>query len=382
MLKAYKYRIYPTKEQEEFFARTFGCCRFVWNRMLEENLEVLRQGKKIPRITPAKYKKEYSFLKEVDSLALANVQLQQEKAFRDYFSNPKHFRLPKFKKKKDKQSYTTNNQRLKNGKESVKIDFENGLIFLPKLKSGIRAVFHRRFEGRIKSVTITKSKAGRYYVSVLVDAEEPRNRAREANNLVCGIDLGLKHFATVVNDSGVFKIGYPKYLIKAEKRLKRLQKALSRKQKNSKNYEKARIKLAKKHEYVKNAREDFLHKLSKTIIDDNQVVVVESLNVKGLIRTRLAKHIADSSWSKFLEYLNYKAKWYGREIIFANRTFPSSQICSNCGYKNEAVRSLKIREWNCPMCGAVHDRDVNSGANLRNYGIAHLMSSRVGTTRT
>lgn len=141
----------------------------------------------------------------------------------------------------------------------------------------------------------------------------------------------------------ILEVEYPKYLIKAEKRLKRLQRALSRKKKDSKNYEKARIRLAKEHEYVMNARKDFLHKLSKTIIDDNQVVVVEGLNVKGLVRTRLAKYISDSSWSRFIEYLSYKAKWYGRELIIADRTYPSSQLCSGCGYKNEAVKDLKVR---------------------------------------
>ncbi len=373
MLKAYKYRIYPDEAQKEFFEKTFGCCRFVWNKMLQEKLEALRQGKKIPRITPARYKREYPFLNEIDSLALANVQLQQEKAFRDYFKNPKHFRVPKFKKKKDKQSYTTNNQQTKDGKETIRVDFERELLYLPKIKSGIKAIFHREFEGKIKSVTVVKTKAGRYYVSILVDVQDPRNDIKEPKNFVCGIDLGLKSFVTIVNDAGTLKVEYPKYLIKAEKRLKRLQRQLSRKKEGSKNWEKARERLAKEHEYVKKAREDFLHKLSKTIIDDNQVVVVENLNVRGLSKTRLSKHILDSSWSKFLDYLKYKAEWYKRTIIEVDRTFPSSKRCNVCGYISDNLK-LSERRWECPICKTIHDRDENAAKNLRKYGIAYINS--------
>jgi len=380
VLKAYRYRIYPTKAQEEFFEKAFGCCRFVWNKMLEEKLEALKQGKKVPRITPARYKKEYPFLREVDSLALANVQMKQEKAFKDFFKNPKHFGIPKFKRKKDKQSYTTNNQQTKSGNETIRVDFEKGLLYLPKVKSGIKAVFHREFEGKIKSATVVKTKAGRYYVSILVDVQDPRNKEvnrifeneiTKRENFICGIDTGLISFVTIANDTGISKIEYPKYLIKAEKRLKRLQRQLSRKKEGSKNWEKARERLAKEYEYVKNSREDFLHKISKTIIDENQVVVVESLNVKGLSRTRLSKHILDSSWSKFLRYLKYKADWYGRKVIEADRSFPSSKMCSRCGYINKELK-LKDRVWKCPKCKAVHDRDENAAKNLKNYGIAYI----------
>jgi len=363
MLKAYKYRIYPSQAQKEFFEKTFGSCRFVWNKMLEEKLDALRKGKKIPRITPAKYKKDFPFLKEVDSLALANVQLQQEKAFRNHFKNPKHFGIPKFKRKKDKQSYTTNNQ-----EGTIKVDFENGLLYLPKIKDGIRTVFHRRFEGNIKSAMVVKTKAGDYYVSILVDVENPSNNKKEPKYSVCGIDLGLESFAVITNDEKTYKVEYPKYLIKSEKKLKRMQRQLSRKVKGSKNWEEAKIKLAREHNYIKNAREDFLHKLSKSIIDENQVVVVESLNVKGLSQSILAKHILDSSWSKFLQFLKYKAEWYGRTVIEADMMFPSSKMCSQCGYVNKELQ-LKDRLWKCPVCGAIHDRDVNASINLRNYGV-------------
>jgi putative transposase len=252
----------PTKEQETFFAKTFGCCRLVWNKMLAEKLDAYKKRDPIPQITPAKYKEKFSFLKEVDSLA--NVQLQLEKPFKNHFKNPQHFGLPKFKRKKDKQSYTTNNM---NG--SIKVDFEKWLLYLPKIKDRIKIEPHRTFEGKIKSATVSKTKDGKYYVSILVETEEPRNKVIEPKSKACGIDLGLEHFATITNDFGTYKVEYPKHLRQAEKRLKKLQKDLSRKQKGSRTAEKTRQKLAKLHACISNARNDFLHKLSKAIIDES-----------------------------------------------------------------------------------------------------------------
>jgi len=389
MLKAFKYRIYPNKEQKEFFAKTFGCVRFVWNLMLAEKLSAYEKKEKIPRNTPAKYKSEYPFLKEVDSLALANVQIQLEKAFRDHFRNKKHFGIPKFKKKKDKQSYTTNNV---NG--IIKVDFEKNLLYLPKIKAGIKIKLHRAFDGQIKSATVRMTKDNKYYVSILVETENVKNKVKEpratvshfnsneqattlqssekclqyTKSKVCGIDLGLEHFAIITNDFGTYKIEHPKYLRKAEKRLKRLQRVLSRKQKNSKNYLKTKLKLARLHTYISNARNDFLHKLSKTIIDENQVVVVEDLNVKGLQRSYIAKSVSDSSWSKFLDYLKYKAEWYERTFIKVDRFFPSSKLCHFCDYKKDDL-SLSDRVWTCPICGTYHDRDINASLNLYKIGL-------------
>jgi len=368
MLKAYKYRIYPNKEQEEFFAKTFGCCRFVWNKMLEEKLSAYRNRKSISQITPAKYKKDFPFLKEADSYALANVQLQLEKTFRNYFKKPRHFGLPQFKKKKYKQSYTTNNVR-----GIIKVDFEKGLLYLPKIKKlktkkGIKIKFHRTFEGKIKSATVSKTKDGEYYVSILTETEEPRNKITDPKSGACGVDLGLEHFATVTNDFGTYKVEHPKHLMRKEKKLKKTQKDLSRKQKRSNNYEKLRRKLAKLHAYISNTRNDFLHKLSKAIIDENQVVVVEDINVKGLMKSNFAKSISDSSWSKFLAYLRYKAKWYGRTLVQVDRFFPSSKLCHCCGYKKEDL-ALHERTWVCSVCGEFHDRDVNASKNLYLVGL-------------
>jgi len=362
-LKAYKYRIYPTDAQVVFFAKTFGCCRFVWNKMLDEKLRAYKKKERIQRIIPAKYKEEFLFLKEVDGLALCNVQLQLEKAFKDHFRNRKQFKLPKFKKKRDKQSYTTNNTH-----NSIRVDFEKGLLYLPKLRDGLKIELHRRFEGKIKSVTISKTADGKYYASILVETENRRNKVVEPKSKACGIDLGLEHFVTVTNDFGSYKVEHPKYLLKAEERLRRLQRSLSRKQKGSKNSEKARLRLARQHAYITNARNDFLHKLSKAIIDENQVVVVEDINVKGLLRTRLAKSIGDSGWSKFLSYLKYKAEWYGRTFIQVDRFFPSSKLCHRCGHRNEDL-ALHNRMWCCPACGETHDRDVNASINLYLVGL-------------
>ncbi len=362
-LKAYKYRIYPTDAQTVFFAKTFGCCRFVWNKMLEEKQDAYKKKERIPRPTPAKYKKEFPFLKEVDCFALVAVQNHIENAFRNHFKNRKQFKLPKFKKKREKQSYTTYNTN-----NSIRVDFEKSLLYLPKLREGVKIELHRGFEGKIKSVTVSKTTDGNYYASILVETENPRNKVVEPKSRACGIDLGLKHFITVTNDFGSYKVEHPKYLRHGEERLKRLQKSLSRKQKGSKNQEKARLRLARQHAYISNARNDFLHKLSKAIIDENQVLVVEDINVRGLLKTRLAKSVADSGWSKFVTYLKYKAEWYGRTFIQVDRFFPSSKVCHRCGYKKEDL-ALHDRTWCCPACGETHDRDVNASITLYYVGL-------------
>jgi len=331
--------------------------------MLNKKLQAYKKKERIPKDTPAKYKNEFPFLKEVDSLALCNVQLQLEKAFKDHFRNRKQFKLPKFKKKRDKQSYTTNNVQ-----NSIRVDFGKRLLYLPKLREGVKIELHRTFDGKIKSVNVSRTNDGKYYASILVETENPRNKVVEPKSKACGIDLGLEHFVTVTNDFGSQKVEHPKYLRREEERLKKLQKSFSKKQKGSKNSEKARLRLARRHAYITNARNDFLHKLSKAIIDENQVVVVEDINVKGLLKTRLAKSIADSGWSKFLTYLKYKAEWYGRTLIQIDRFFPSSKLCHRCGHKNEDL-ALNDRTWCCPACGEIHDRDLNASINLYFVGL-------------
>lgn len=364
MLVAYKYRLYPNKEQQDYFAKTFGCVRFIYNRMLSDKINYYKETKQKLNNTPAQYKKEFPWLKEVDSLALANAQINLQTAYNNFFRRP-DVGFPKFKNKKNNLfSYTTNNQ-------GGNVYVSEKYIKLPKIGL-VKVKRHREFTGLIKSVTVSKVPSGKYYVSVLVDQEDV-DKIPECDNQI-GIDLGIKEFA-ITSDGEM--IENPKFLRNSEDRLRKLQKDLSRCQKGSKNRNKARIKVAKQHEKIANQRKDFLNKLSKRLINENQVIALETLKIKNMMRNhKLAKSIADVSWCEFVRQLEYKSIWYGREIIRINTWYPSSQTCSSCGHV-DGKKPLSVREWTCSECGIRHERDINAAINILNEGLRDRI---VGTT--
>jgi len=346
----YRFRLYPNKEQD---------CRFVYNKLLEiAKRDYEQEGKKwnyyeYKKLLP-KLKEEFPFLKEANSQSLQEAVKWLDRAFKNFFKELSGF--PKFKSKKRTNSISI--------PQHFKV--EGNKVRIPKLKTPIRFIKHREIEGRIKSVSITKTPTGKFYLNVLVEREiEPLPQTGK----VVAIDVGLTHFCTLSTGQ---KIENPKHLIRTEQRIKKLQKQLSRKEKGSRRFKILARRIAKLHEKVRNQRNDFLHKLSKRIIGDNQAVIVEDLNVKGLVQnSKLSKHIADASWRRFIQLLEYKAKLYGRVLIKVDTFYPSSKLCSRCGFKKEDLK-LCDREWECPRCGTKHDRDYNATLNLLKEGLARL----------
>lgn len=358
-LKAFKYRLYPNKHQEEYFSKTFGCVRFIYNKMLNDKIGYYNEFKQVLKNTPAQYKDEFPFLKEVDSLALANAQMNLQSAYNNFFKNPKSG-FPKFKsKKRDKDSYTTNNQG-----GNIYISEDNKYICLPKIKL-VRIKLHRQLPQNsiIKSVTISKTKSGKYYISILCEYELDVQEKQLDIEKSLGLDYSSHDFYIDNNGS---KANYPRYYRQWQNKLAKQQRKLSKMKLHSNNYEKQRIKIAKISEKIANQRLDFQHKLSTQLANTYDYIFVEDINLQGLSQClRLGKSTMDNSFGQFRQLLQYKMLERGKIFHKIGRFEPTSQTCNECGCKHSITKDLSIRKWVCPDCGAELDRDINAAKNIR-----------------
>lgn len=366
MLKTFEYRLYPNKEQQTLMAKHFGCVRFIYNYMLAYKTKLYETDKKsinkfemCSMVTQLKKQDEYSWLKEVNSQSL-NVSIYNlEKAYTGFFRDKKGY--PKFKSKYSSQVFAC--------PQFVTVDFENKHVYLPKFKTPIYCEFSRYFEGKIKTCTIKKTKTNKYFISILIDdglKEIEKPKITKENSI--GIDLGIKDFAILSNGN---KIENPKIYRNQEKRLKILQKRASKKQKDSKNRKKANLKVALLHEKIHNQRKDFIYKTIRNLFDKNQAntFCLETLNSSGMMKNhKLAKAIQDVSWCMFNQTLEGKCNLEGKNILRIGRFEPSSKTCSNCGYIYKDL-TLDIREWECPICHEIHDRDINAAKNIKQIAL-------------
>ena len=366
MQKGYKARLYPTSKQQNIFCRMFGSCRFVYNYFLAERIRSYKEdgiplsyNKTASLLTALKTEKDHLWLNECDSMALQESLCNLDRAYQNFFKG--NARFPRFHSKHGKQSYRTRNQT-----DGIRI--ENGRIRIPKV-GFVRYRGLEDFEGRILNATVSLSPSGKFFISLCVETDDIR-----LNNGGCiiGLDVGIKDFYT---DSNGNTVDNPKTYRKHEKKLIREQRKLSRKQEGSNNRNKQKIRVAIQHEKIANIRSDFLHKQTNTLANENQVVCVEDLNVKGMLRNhKLAKAISDVSWSEFFRQLEYKTAKRGGILVKVPTFYPSSQTCSVCGYQNPIVKDLSVRKWICPNCKAHHSRDRNAATNILNKGLEMLAS--------
>lgn len=371
-----KFRIYPNKKQEVQIAQTLGCARFVYNYFLALKKETYEtEGKNLSfavcckELTALKKTEAYKWLQDVDATALQQSLRDLDRACQNFFRGLKKGQtagFPKFKRKHaSRQTYRTQNNQSKseNGVRNT-ITLYDDCIRLPKL-GYVKCRVSKKVTGRILSATVSKTSSGKYFVSVCwTDADIPQS---EPTGAVCGIDLGIKELATL-SDGTVF--ANHKHLRKSEKKLRRLQRELSRKTKGSRNREKARMKLARQHEKVRNQRRDALHKMTTQIVRDYDVICTETLKSKNMMQNhKLAKAVGEASFYEVIRQLQYKCDWYGKLLIRIDLYYPSSQLCSSCGYQNPNTKDLSVREWTCPKCGVHHDRDLNAAQNILDEGL-------------
>ncbi|GAA3904599.1 RNA-guided endonuclease TnpB family protein [Halomonas cibimaris] len=368
MLKAIKVRIYPTSEQASLLNRQFGSVRFVYNAGLRimshryrRHGESLNAKHDIKKLLPvAKKSRQYGWLKEADSMALQQACINLDKAFQRFFDPKQKAGYPRFKSKRGRQS----------SYHCVNVRHGDNWIKVPKLKA-IKARIHRPMDGKLKSITLSRTVTGKHYAALLFETEQEAPAPLKAVDTagVVGLDMGLSHLAI---DSNGHKTANPRFLKQAQKNLKRKQQALSRKQKGSARRAKARLLVAKAHERVVNARKDFQHKLSRQIVDDNQAVIVETLKVRNMMKnTRLARHIGDASWHALMAKLAYKTEEKGKHLVKLDPWFASSKTCHACQHKMDSM-TLSVRSWACPACHTRHDRDINAALNIKHQGILQL----------